>query len=125
MTANNLKRGLHRIFLTATIAWIFWCAVLPIRHRANFVDNLYTILVDEEHDCQTDTCKQEAREQEKSLFEDNSVSKWYREEWWVALLLAITVPLLVYGVLRAIIALALWVSRGFSDHGKKKPQPEG
>lgn len=125
MTACNLKRGLHRMFLIATISWILWCAVLPIRHRANFVDNFYTILVDEEHDCLTDTCKQEARGQEKLLFEENSVSKWYREEWWVALLLAIAVPLLVYGVLRAIIALVHWVSRGFSDEGKKKPQPEG
>ena len=35
-----------------------------IRHRANFVDNFYMILVDEEHDCQTDTCKKEAQAQD-------------------------------------------------------------
>jgi len=116
MPQGNLKRGFNRLFLVLTILWIVYSALLPLHERSKFFDNFLSQYRQEEADCGLDqSCKQRIEAAESRLFAENSAGKWYAESWPYILILGLGVPPVVYGLIRGVASVSLWIWRGYQS----------
>lgn len=120
MAIGNIKRAFNRLFIVATVAWALYCTVIyPFQQRVKASDH-YS---EDRRDCyerevgqpqsELDGCLKLAEEGWKTDVDQWSVKNFYVGAWWLILIAIAGLPLAVYGAIRGIAAVCLWVWHGY------------
>jgi hypothetical protein len=125
----DFKRGFHRIFAVLTILWIFVCILYPIWERDQLFKNFGAQYSRMRADCDVcpeylsasacerlvSDCQKRWDKAEDDMLQENPLSKWYRKAWPFIIAFAVVVPVIAYWAVGGVIAVLLWVKKGFQD----------
>jgi hypothetical protein len=126
MPTKNLKRAFNRLFIVATVAWALYCSVVfPAQKAGDAVSQADAIYKLQESQCAEiairenttkglDACwkaSADAWEERKQ----HAVRRMYAAYWPFILAATVGIPPIVYGIIRGIAALCLWVWRGYRE----------
>jgi len=127
MPAGNVKRGFNRLFIVATVAWVLYgCVIFPLRERDREFRREFDLYMAEENVCHENALHESTADLNACLkvAEDAwafrrgqpSLRRVYATNWLYILVPSVGVPLVVYGAIRGIAAVWLWVWRGYQEH---------
>ena len=127
MPVGNLKRGLDRLFLVLSAAWVlYWAVVFPLTLRSHRIDFAYRSYFADEDQCRNDrgtdgeSCRQLAKERRELDLNKASLRNTYSEAWPSILIIGVAYPpafyALLYGSVRGIRAICLWIWRGYKQN---------
>jgi hypothetical protein len=118
--AHNFKRGFNRLFVVLTVVWALYCLVVYPMQQRRKAQSHYT--ADSQSCYETelkeskpkfDACLKTAKEEWQTSVDQWSVKNFYIGQWPLLLAAIVGLPLLLYGCLRGIATVSLWVWRGF------------
>src|SRR5262249_19826673 len=116
---GNIKRAFNRLFIVATVAWALYCTVVyPLQQRVKASDHYsedrrgcYESDMGEPHS-KLDGCLKLAEATWKTEVDQWSVRNFYIGAWWLILAAIAGLPLAIYGAIRGLTALSMWVWQG-------------
>ena len=128
MPAGNVKRGFNRLFINATIAWVLYCNVIfPLQRKAEEFARANGIYTAEIQNCaergirgrlkpeDVPICQKAAENNFDSRNRQASFRNTYALLWPFILAASVGLPLVVYGAIQGIVAVCLWVWRGYKQ----------
>ena len=127
MPAGNVKRGFNRLFIVATVAWVLYgCVIFPLRERDREFRREFDLYMAEENVCHENAlhastadlnaCLKVAENAWAFRRGQPSLRRVYATNWLYILVSSVGVPLVVYGAIRGIAAVWLWMWRGHQEH---------
>ena len=116
---RNIKRGFNRLFVVLTMGWALYCLFVIPMQRKNDAMSLY---FNELNICSSHHVAGEDPTSCATFVQNTfgpEVDRWalfnYFKGYWLYILIAVTlVPLAVYGLLRVLALLGVWVYHGYS-----------
>ena len=123
MSPGNIKRGFNRLFLVAAIGWAIYCTVIyPFseqrkawNHYEEDQHGCYERELDQSHD-RLDSCLKLAEAEWRTALDSWSFKNFYFGAWPLILAAIIGFPVVVYGGVRGIAAISIWVWRGYRSN---------
>lgn len=130
----NLKRGFHRVFAVITVLWVLLCAVYPMWAREQFFNSFEAQHAQMRINCEgcpeylsgsacvksESDCKTRIDELDRRMFQENPLREWYAHAWPFIIAFGVVVPSLAYGAMRGIVAVVLWVRKGFQESSEAR-----
>jgi hypothetical protein len=126
MPTRHLKRALNRLFIVAMIAWALYCGVVfPFQKVGELVrraDDIYRlegrqcaeIAIRENTTKGLDACWK-ASEDAWEGRKQHALRRMYSVYWPFILAATVGLPPIIYGIIRGIAAVWLWVRRGYRE----------
>jgi hypothetical protein len=126
MAAVNVKRGFNRLFIVATVAWVLYgCVISPLQQQEELLTlEFSTYIADEDHchksalhgsTADLNACLKSAEDAWAFRRGQHSLRSVYAAIWQFMLAASVGLPLVVYGAIRGIAAVCLWVWHGYKD----------
>jgi hypothetical protein len=118
-TSRNWQRGFHRLFALACVGWaFFFLLVFPLQKVSRAQDLVaQSPAFEAAYSAGTPEARAEAERELKKALREATLPYFYRHEMlphWPGVLTSLVLPPVVfYGLVRGIIAVTVWVLRGF------------
>jgi hypothetical protein len=114
----NFKRGFNRFFLVLTFLWVVYCAAVFPLQRGGAAFNQYQ---KESSGCYQSggsisdrvSCGDVAFANWRDSADQWTYKRYYRDLWLPLLLAIVFPPAIIYGLARGLVAVTIWVGRGF------------
>jgi hypothetical protein len=138
--SSNIKRGFNRLFIVATIVWALYCAVwLPLKQQGEALTQADKTLQLETKTCMDsametaresgstesvmtptaiasfNACSKIAKDEWEYRISHSSVKTFYATQWPFILAGIVIVPLIAYGIMRGVVAVSMWIWRGYKQ----------
>ena len=122
MTTTSIKGGFNRLYVVLTVAWIAYCAVIfPLQQRKEGLSTEFDRYVEDRGACKEEQasesasrdCLKKADEAWRERLKDWSFSKTYADTWKLILGASLGVPVVLYGLIRGLAAVCVWIWRGY------------
>ncbi|HEY5177164.1 MAG TPA: hypothetical protein VII95_16520 [Terriglobales bacterium] len=125
MISGNLRKAFNRFFLVIAVLWAVYCTVVyPLQQRTEAFHHYE----EDQRGCyegelgqpqsELDECLKLAEEGRQTRVDQWSVKNFYIGAWPLILAAIVGLPLVVYGLVRGLAAVGLWIWRGY-----KTPSP--
>ncbi len=128
MPTKNLKRAFNRLFIVATVAWVLYCSVIFPRQKLDEgLTRAFNIYTAEQNVCHENAlhnsgntadlnaCLKVSEDALEFRRNEHSMRRVYAAYWPFILAATVGLPLVVYGTIRGIAAVCLWVWRGYRE----------
>ena len=127
MPTKNLNRAFNRSFIVATVAWALYCnVVFPAQKAGDALSRADEIYRLEESQCADiatrdnttkglEACWKASADALQFRRNEYSIRRMYAAYWPFILAGTVGLPLVVYGTVRGIAAVCLWVWRGYKE----------
>ena len=120
MINGNLKKGFNRLFVVVAVSWAVYCTVVyPIQQR----EKAFDVYQEDQRGCyerelgepraRLDACLKSAEHERQTNVEQWSVRNFYIGAWPLILAAIFGLPLVVYGSVRGVAAVGVWIWRGY------------
>jgi hypothetical protein len=120
--ALNFKRGFNRLFLVLCFGWVVYCTIFYPLHELGKAE---TGLRGAIQQCVNDNSTEhitlnECVQLEQTLWNPNqyALKNFYHDVWPELLAAILVVPVVIYGVVRGLAAVSMWVWRGYKPNPK-------
>jgi hypothetical protein len=127
MAIGNIKRGFNRLFVVFAVAWAIYClTIFPLTEHAKADAHLregmkgcYLTELGNGVSALNDCLKLSEQIWQPDQW---GLMNFYKREWPLILAAIAGAPLLVYGIVRGMAFVSLWVWRGFRASPKVSQQ---
>ena len=122
MIKGNLSKGFNRLFVVVAVSWAAYCTlVYPIQQKEKAFDHYE----EDRRGCyerelgqpqsRLDACLKSAEKEWRINIDQYSVRNFYIGAWPLILVAIIRLPLVVYGSVRGVAAVGIWIWRGYKS----------
>lgn len=127
MPTRNLRRAFNRLFIVATVAWALYCSVVfPLQEVDEGLTREFNLYMADENVCHENAlqgssptdlnaCLKASEDALNFRRNEHSMRRVYAAYWPFILAATVGLRLVVYGTIRGITAVCLWVWRGYRE----------